>query len=201
MRTAQGTFTKGASVSFHSRTTYGCALDQYNTRLPSGALPRMLQTGLVDQGTRACISARRMPPVTAQGHLQCPGPNAKGISLRLRHYSSRRSRRRSRHPSLRQRTQAVQPTAQKFAIGGNPEAFSQCTLSSRPEEFHLRALPTGSSCFRLANGQTRTTEPLRSSPITGPSTLLRTAPPLRLALGLSPSRLEPLAACPFTSST
>src|SRR6516165_5256812 len=97
--------------------------------------------------------------------------------------------------------------------------------SSRPEEFHLRALPepcmtlsshtapdarplplngfassTGSSCFQLASGQGRTTQPLRSSPITGPSTLLRAAPPLRLASVLSPSRLEPLAACPFTSS-
>src|SRR5215472_4614813 len=95
--------------------------------------------------------------------------------------------------------------------------------SSRPEEFHLRALPepcvtlsshtapdvrplgerlassTGSSCFQLASGQGRTTQPLRSSPITGPSTLLRAAPPLRPASVLSPSRLEPLAACPFTS--
>ena len=34
----------------------------------------------------------------------------------------------------------------------------------------------------------------------GPSTLLRAAPPLRPASVLSPSRLEPLAACPFTSS-
>src|SRR5215467_12337641 len=98
-------------------------------------------------------------------------------------------------------------------------------MSSRPEEFHLRALPepcmtlsshtapdvrplplngfassTGSSCFQLASGQGRTTQPLRSSPITGPSTLLRAAPPLRPAWVLSPSRLEPLAACPFTSS-
>src|SRR5690242_20739346 len=46
----------------------------------------------------------------------------------------------------------------------------------------------------------RTTQPLRSSPITGPSSLLRAAPPLRSASVLSPSRLEPLAACPFTSS-
>src|SRR5215469_18823711 len=37
-------------------------------------------------------------------------------------------------------------------------------------------------------------------PITGPSTLLRAAPPLRPASVLSRSRLEPLAACPFTSS-
>ena len=62
------------------------------------------------------------------------------------------------------------------------------------------ASPTGSSRFRLASGQGRTTQPLRSSPITEPSTLLRAAPPLRLASVLSPSRLEPLAACPFTSS-
>src|SRR5689334_5593622 len=78
-------------------------------------------------------------------------------------------------------------------------------VSSRPKEFHLRALPeprmtlsshtapdvrplllngfapTGSSRFQLANGQGRTTQPLRSSPITGPSTLLRAAPPLRPA--------------------
>src|SRR5262249_22258274 len=59
------------------------------------------------------------------------------------------------------------------------------------------ALPTGSSRFQLASGQGRTTQPLRSSPITRPSTLLRAAPPLRLASVLSPSRLEPLAACPF----
>jgi hypothetical protein len=31
-----------------------------------------------------------------------------------------------------------------------------------------------------------------------PSTLLRTAPPLRFASVLSPSRLEPLVTCPFT---
>src|SRR6202022_3168854 len=61
------------------------------------------------------------------------------------------------------------------------------------------ASPTGSSRFQLANGQGRTTQPLRSSPITGPSPLLRAAPPLRPASVLSPSRLEPLAACPFTS--
>src|SRR5262249_7106067 len=62
------------------------------------------------------------------------------------------------------------------------------------------ASSTGSSCCQLASGQGRTTQPLRSSPITGPSTLLRAAPPLRLASVLSPSRLEPLAACPLTSS-
>src|SRR6201988_160301 len=33
------------------------------------------------------------------------------------------------------------------------------------------ASSTGSSRFRLANGQARTPQPLRSSPITGPSTL------------------------------
>jgi hypothetical protein len=62
------------------------------------------------------------------------------------------------------------------------------------------ASSTGSSRFQLARGQGRTTQPLRSSPITGPSSLLRAAPPLRPASVLSPSRLEPLAACPFTSS-
>jgi len=61
------------------------------------------------------------------------------------------------------------------------------------------ASSTSSSCFQLASGQGRTTQPLRSSPITGPSTLLRAAPLLRPASVLSPSRLEPLAACPFTS--
>src|SRR5215472_16320827 len=61
------------------------------------------------------------------------------------------------------------------------------------------ASPMGSSRFRLANSQGRTTQPLRSRPITGPSTLLRAAPPLRPASVLSSSRLEPLAACPFTS--
>jgi hypothetical protein len=62
------------------------------------------------------------------------------------------------------------------------------------------ASSTGSSRFQLASGQGRTTQPLRSSSITGPSTLLRAAPPLRRASVLSPSRLEPLAASPFTSS-
>ena len=62
------------------------------------------------------------------------------------------------------------------------------------------ASSTGSSCLQLASGQGRTTQPLRSSPITGPSSLLRAAPPLRPASVLSPSRLEPLAACPFTPS-
>jgi hypothetical protein len=33
------------------------------------------------------------------------------------------------------------------------------------------ASSTGSSRFQLANGQGRTTQPLRASPITGPSTL------------------------------
>src|SRR6516225_3421685 len=36
----------------------------------------------------------------------------------------------------------------------------------------------GSSHCWLASFQSRTTQPLRSSPITGPSTLLRVAPPL-----------------------
>src|SRR6201984_633005 len=63
------------------------------------------------------------------------------------------------------------------------------------------ASSTGSSRFQLANGQGRTTQPLRSSPITGPSTLLRAAPPLRPASVLSPSRLEPLAAFSFPSTT
>src|SRR6516164_7963446 len=71
--------------------------------------------------------------------------------------------------------------------------FSRCILNDV-------ASSTGSSRFQLANGQGRTTQPLRSSPITGPSTLLRAAPPLHPASVLSPSRLEPLAACPFTSS-
>ena len=75
-------------------------------------------------------------------------------------------------------------------------------LSSRLEEAHFRALPetvhdalashgsrcsavalngyassTGSSRFQLASGQGRTTQLLRSSPITEPSTLLWAAPP------------------------
>src|SRR5499433_2780178 len=62
------------------------------------------------------------------------------------------------------------------------------------------ASSTGSSRFQLASSQGRTTQPLRSSPITGPSTLLRAAPPLHSASVLSPSRLEPLAASPFTPS-
>src|SRR6476646_8380533 len=59
------------------------------------------------------------------------------------------------------------------------------------------ASSTGSSRFQLADGQGRTTQPLRSSPITGLSTLLRAAPSLRSASVLSPSRLEPLATSPF----
>src|SRR5262249_49515436 len=55
------------------------------------------------------------------------------------------------------------------------------------------ASATGSSRFQLARGQGRTTQPLRSSPITWPSWLLRTPPPLRPASVLSPSGLEPLA--------
>src|SRR5207244_3435741 len=39
----------------------------------------------------------------------------------------------------------------------------------------------------------------RSSPITEPSSLRRAAPPLRSASVLSPSRLEPLVACPLPS--
>jgi len=62
------------------------------------------------------------------------------------------------------------------------------------------ASSTGSSRFQLASVRDRTTQPLRSSHITEPSTLLRAAPPLCPASVLSPSRLEPLAACPFTSS-
>jgi hypothetical protein len=48
----------------------------------------------------------------------------------------------------------------------------------------------------LANGQGRTTQPLRSGPITGPSTPLRADPPLRSASVLSPSQLEPLGLLP-----
>src|SRR5437899_2272591 len=44
-----------------------------------------------------------------------------------------------------------------------------------------------------------TTQPPRSSSITEPSSLLRAAPSLRSASVLSPSRLEPLVACPLTS--
>src|SRR6202007_1622601 len=62
------------------------------------------------------------------------------------------------------------------------------------------ALSTGSSRCRLADGQGSTTHPLRSGPITGPSSLLRAAPSLRSASVLSPSRLEPLAASPFAPS-
>src|SRR5271154_4478696 len=42
-------------------------------------------------------------------------------------------------------------------------------------------------------------QPLRSSSITEPSSLLRAAPSLRPASVLSPSRLEPLVACPLAS--
>ena len=110
-------------------------------------------------------------------------------------------------------------------VSGRSRVRPSTRVSTRPVEFYLRALPepcmnlsshtapdvrplrlngfassTGSSCFQLASGQGRTTQPLHSSPVTGPSTLLRAAPPLCPASVLSPSRLEPLAASPFTSS-
>ena len=56
----------------------------------------------------------------------------------------------------------------------------------RPLLERLCLAPDGSRS-RLASGQGRTTQPLRPSPITGPSTLLRAAPPLRPASVLSPS--------------
>ena len=43
------------------------------------------------------------------------------------------------------------------------------------------------------------TRPLRSSPVTGPSSLLRSSPPLSDASVLSASRLEPLAPFPLPS--
>ena len=48
--------------------------------------------------------------------------------------------------------------------------------------------PCGSSPFGLPTRQSRTTPLLRSSPITGPSSLLRAAPPLCPASVLSPLR-------------
>src|SRR5262245_47393061 len=45
----------------------------------------------------------------------------------------------------------------------------------------------------------KSSQPPRSSSITEPSSLLRAAPPLRSASVLSPSRLEPLVACPLAS--
>jgi len=94
-------------------------------------------------------------------------------------------------------------------------AQKDAVLSSRPGEFHPRALPEpcvklslhtapdvrplaqtsnglassrGSSCCQLASGLSWTMQPLRSSPITGPSSLLRTAPPLCSASVLWSSR-------------
>src|SRR5690348_15805232 len=49
-----------------------------------------------------------------------------------------------------------------------------------------RSLIAGVGGRRLPSGQSRTTSPLRSSPMTGPSSLLRVAPPLCPASVLSP---------------
>src|SRR6516165_5863109 len=57
----------------------------------------------------------------------------------------------------------------------------------------------GSSHCWLASFQSRTTQPLRSSPITGPSTLLRVAPPLCPASVLSSSRGPPAWTSPLAS--
>jgi len=89
-------------------------------------------------------------------------------------------------------------------------------LASRPEELHLRALPE--PCVTLSSHTAPDVQPLpverlclvhelllfpvgqwprpnnaapSLQPITGPSTLLRAAPPLRPASVLSPARLEP----------
>src|SRR6516165_10186662 len=57
----------------------------------------------------------------------------------------------------------------------------------------------GSSHCWLASFQSRTTQPLRSSPITGPSALLRVAPPLCPASVLSSSQGPPAWISPFAS--
>jgi hypothetical protein len=65
----------------------------------SGALPQVLQTGLLDQGTR---SRGRMSPV-AQGPLPCTRPNTKGMPLRL-------------------------PLAKVCYCGATAKAYGQCML-------------------------------------------------------------------------
>ena len=96
------------------------------------------------------------------------------------------------------------------------------SLSSRPEEFHLRALPE--PCMTLSSHTAPDVRPLlerlclvhrllpfpvgqwprpnNAAPSLQPHyrAFNAAAPPLRLASVLSPSRLEPLAASPFTSS-
>jgi hypothetical protein len=102
-------------------------------------------------------------------------------------------------------------------------------MSSRPEESHPRALPKPcvnlsihtapdvrplareppasprprappvARWRQLARGLGRTTQPLRSNPITEPSSLLRATPPLCSASVLSSSRFWPLATSPLAS--
>src|SRR5215469_11530803 len=59
--------------------------------------------------------------------------------------------------------------------------------------------PRGSSRRRLTPGQSGTTQPLRSSSITEPSSLLRAAPPLCPASVLSSSWGPPIWTSPFAS--
>src|SRR5215471_7808626 len=77
-------------------------------------------------------------------------------------------------------------------------AFTRLKASqtSRFEIENGFASSTGSSRHRLASGQGRTTQPLRSSPITGLSALLRAAPPLSLRIGTFALAVD--AACGFS---
>src|SRR5680860_329878 len=61
-------------------------------------------------------------------------------------------------------------------------------------------LSGGSSSTELATASTWPAQPLRSSPITGPSPLLRAVPPLCLASVLCPSRYSPLGVLPLATS-
>ncbi len=63
-----------------------------------------------------------------------------------------------------------------------------------PPSVELRSLPVAGW-----SDSTSVTHPLRSSPITGPSLLLRGSPPLSGASVLSASRLEPLGPFPLAS--
>ena len=60
-------------------------------------------------------------------------------------------------------------------------------------------LSGGSSSAELATASIWPARPLRSSPITGPSSLLRAVPPLCLASVLCPSRCSPLGVLPLVT--
>ena len=69
--------------------------------------------------------------------------------------------------------------------------------ASRSQTTSVGSLTGSSRATPVDHRAARTTRPLRSSPITGPSSLLRDGPPLCPASVLSPSRFPPLGALPL----